>query len=160
MAKTKNNKAISTQTGKRFNSQTLARIKKYKELLLEGKSKPEIMKEMKLSHKRYKRLIDRYDEIYYNPAVIAQDVKKMVERISKVDDLAFKDLLSEKDKDNYETYLKVHKQTLDTKARCGLMPKESKDINVNIDSKSEALKKILDGVVVELSDEEYEEDNK
>ena len=160
MARKKNNKALSKQTGKRMTSQVLARVKKYKELLLEGKSKPEIMELMHLSHKRYKRLVDNFDELYYTPEVIAQEVKKMVGRISMTDDMAFKDLLKDKDKDKYETYLKVHKQTLDTKARCGLMPKETKDINVNIDHKTEVLKKILDGVVIELSKEDFEDDQK
>jgi copper chaperone CopZ len=145
------------KTKKYVNSKTLENMKRYRNYFLAGADKETIRQKLELSHRQYNYLVDKYKDYFYSKDVVEQESIRTLERIKKVENTAFAEYMQDRTPANLRAYLDSVKTATELKDRFGLVPKKSLDVNVNVDTKLDTLKKILDGVVVELADEDYNE---
>lgn len=132
-------------------------MKRYRTYFLAGVDEETIREKLELSHRQYNYLVDRYRDYFYSKEIVDQEAIRTLERIKKVENTAFTEYMRDRTPANLKAYLNSVETSMELKDRFGLVPKKSLDVNVKVDSKTETLKKILDGVVIELSNEDNEQ---
>ena len=135
---------------KYVNTKTLDNLKRYRTYFLAGADRKTIQSKLELTHRQYTYLVAKYKDYFYSKDIVEQEAIRTLERIKKVENIAFTEYMQDRTPSNLRAYLDSVKTSTDLKDRFGLVPKKSLDVNVQVDSKVEILKKILDGVAIEL----------
>jgi hypothetical protein len=126
-----------------YNNKMLEQIERFRMLLLQSKTRPQMIKELKVSSNTYDRIVNAYRQIYYNPEEIERKANEDLEKLSLVDRKAFDEVM--KDKIGYKDYVITNEHYQKTKARYGYAPTDKVNLNVSYDKDFviDSIKKII-----------------
>jgi len=117
-----------------YNNKMLEQIERFRMLLLQSKTRPQMIKELKVSSNTYDRIVNAYRQIYYNPEEIERKANEDLEKLSLVDS-----------KIGYKDYVITNEHYQKTKARYGYAPTDKVNLNVSYDKDFviDSIKKII-----------------
>jgi hypothetical protein len=151
-------KPIKDKEVERINRvKTLEEVEQFRKLLIQSKTRTEIINEMGWSENVYKKVMTTYRNMFYSPEAIQQKASEDLEKLTVVEKKAFSDLL--KEKIGYKDYIAVNEHNQKTKARYGYAPNDKIDIehtgkiNFDINSELRAIEEDLKKKRKEIEDE-------